>query len=118
MVLLPTSNAMTFFYGASDVDNNSATELSSLVDTVSGDNLPEVTDRELKSVFSFCTMLPRLEESGKMKANNESKAICKKLIDMLQPMFKKKSESETKNDSEGNSNLRHRRKRKSRMTFV
>uniref|UniRef100_A0AC34QST1 Uncharacterized protein n=1 Tax=Panagrolaimus sp. JU765 TaxID=591449 RepID=A0AC34QST1_9BILA len=73
-ILLPTTNAVTFFYGANEANSKSASDLAlSNLDQNDVDNLPEVTDNDLYSVFSFCKLLPRLEEMGKVKPKKESR---------------------------------------------
>lgn len=54
------------------------------------DNLSDFTNDDLYTVFNFCKLLPRLEEIGKVRQKKKCREICAKLIDMLQPMFKKK----------------------------
>lgn len=82
-----------FVFSASDAEIKPNNEMSSYIGTVSNDeqNLRNDNSKEFK-VFNFCKLLPRLEESGKIRENKESRKLCTKLINMLTPMFKKKSE--------------------------
>lgn len=101
-------NLIWYIFLANEANSKSASDLAlSNLDQNDVDNLPEVTDNDLYSVFSFCKLLPRLEEMGKVKPKKESREVCSKLIDMLQPMFKKKSDSSMDIESS-----KKRRKRK------
>uniref|UniRef100_A0A915DIQ6 BESS domain-containing protein n=1 Tax=Ditylenchus dipsaci TaxID=166011 RepID=A0A915DIQ6_9BILA len=95
-VMLPANlvRSATFFYGATDDSQNSpapaAGASSELSKYSSGSKLSE---DDLKSVYTFCSLLPMLESSGRIQKNDQSREICEKLIVMLQPMFAKRRSS-------------------------
>uniref|UniRef100_A0AC35F201 Uncharacterized protein n=1 Tax=Panagrolaimus sp. PS1159 TaxID=55785 RepID=A0AC35F201_9BILA len=53
--------------------------------------IPDITDDDLRTVYSFCKLLPRLEMIGKVRKSRVTRATCERLIVVLTPMFNKSS---------------------------
>ncbi|KAL3100126.1 hypothetical protein niasHS_000737 [Heterodera schachtii] len=50
-----------------------------------------LSKQELHAVFNFCEILPQLQQQGFIPENKHARDICKKLVDMLKPMFRKRA---------------------------
>lgn len=49
-----------------------------------------LNEEELSNVYRFCLFLPKLELTGKVRRNEQTREICHKLLEMLQPMYERK----------------------------
>uniref|UniRef100_A0A914HRB6 Uncharacterized protein n=1 Tax=Globodera rostochiensis TaxID=31243 RepID=A0A914HRB6_GLORO len=52
-----------------------------------------LSKHELQAVYKFCEILPQLQQQGFIPENKHARDLCKKLVDMLKPMFRKRTRS-------------------------
>jgi len=92
LVFLPARfvHSATFFYGATDDAQNSPAPISGSSELSKFGSGSKLSEEDLKSVYTFCSVLPVLESSGRIAKNEQSREICEKLIVMLRPMFAKR----------------------------
>lgn len=71
------------------------------VDEAEGRGSSETADNglnrdDLRDVYNFCIYLPVLEKAGRVRKSRQSREICGKLVEMLQPMFKRRRHIDTR----------------------
>ncbi|KAH7730612.1 hypothetical protein AAVH_01661 [Aphelenchoides avenae] len=77
------AESATFFYGATDLEGHQTPS--------SFESVPlSLNEEEMDSVYRFCLFLPKLELAGKVRRNDQTREICDKLLEMLQPMYERK----------------------------
>jgi hypothetical protein len=54
---------------------------------ISNNSKEQSNTEDLKSIYTFCNILPILVESGRVPANEQTERICNKLVDVLEPML-------------------------------
>ncbi|CAD5219900.1 unnamed protein product [Bursaphelenchus okinawaensis] len=85
MILLPRScYGVTFYFGAekSPLEQHNFESLA---------EKPNLSNDELKSVYSFCNLLPLLQATGRMNMDKRSSETCTQLMKILKPIFDKRT---------------------------
>uniref|UniRef100_A0AC34FML2 Uncharacterized protein n=1 Tax=Panagrolaimus sp. ES5 TaxID=591445 RepID=A0AC34FML2_9BILA len=59
--------------------------------------IPDITEEELKTVYSFCKMLPTLEKMGRVRKSRVTRATCQRLIVVIAPLMPPKKSASNKN---------------------
>uniref|UniRef100_A0A183BRE6 SAP30_Sin3_bdg domain-containing protein n=1 Tax=Globodera pallida TaxID=36090 RepID=A0A183BRE6_GLOPA len=66
---------------------------SSNSDVAEEEEETRLSKHELQAVYKFCEILPQLQQQGFIPENKHARDLCKKLVDMLKPMFRKRTRS-------------------------
>ncbi|CAD5227268.1 unnamed protein product [Bursaphelenchus xylophilus] len=82
---LPGCQGVTFYFGAekTPLEQQNFATLAAKPNSLSND--------ELKSVYSFCNLLPLLQATGRMNMDKRSSETCTQLMKILKPIFDKRS---------------------------
>ncbi|KAI6187500.1 hypothetical protein M3Y98_00250700 [Aphelenchoides besseyi] len=82
LIFLPSTQAVTLYFGANDNPMSSAEFKNIATQPVN-----ELNMDDMRSIYTFCNLMPLLIETGRMRNNQEAKKVCNKLMDILEPLF-------------------------------
>ncbi|KAI6214462.1 hypothetical protein M3Y94_00271300 [Aphelenchoides besseyi] len=82
LIFLPSTQAVTLYFGANDNSMSNAD-----FKHIANQPVNELNMDDMRSVYTFCNLMPFLIETGRMRNNQEAKKVCNKLMGILDPLF-------------------------------